>query len=287
MTQRSKERANQDDKEAVVMVYQPPDFPEIQEVTNPAETNEPAVPPDMPMEEQQPASLVVYRLPLAEILPERQQPKNIYFCKLHGFAAHARRRNGTVSACGVRIEDIRQHLWKTVDGLQSISKSKVYNLRQPRRSNTKEASNHKNGVDVSVGKKNTDISNDHQDLRTFFPNDDSPHYKDHDFPVPDQSYSTDELGRKSHKYPATGPLWVVNRAVKHHSASVFDHISDVRNILKLNPDLRKPIQVFITDGDPNWTPKSSLTVFFLGRFWKEENLDMVISCTNICVNISS
>lgn len=90
------------------------------------------------------------------------------FCKLHGFAAHARRRNGTVSACGVRIEDIRQHLWKTVDGLQSISKSKVYNLRQPRRSNTKEASNHKNGVDVSVGKKNTDISNDHQDVHAYF-----------------------------------------------------------------------------------------------------------------------
>ncbi|CAG2226545.1 CNBP [Mytilus edulis] len=44
----------------VIKVYQSPDFPEITEVTNdnPAETNEPAGPPDMPMEEQQPPSPV-------------------------------------------------------------------------------------------------------------------------------------------------------------------------------------------------------------------------------------
>ena len=282
--------------------------------------------------------------PLEEKYPEILT-ELVDFCKLHGFAAHARRRNGTVSACGVRIEDIRQHLLTTVDGLQSISKSKVYNLVQPRRSNTKEASNHKNAADVSVGKKNTDISNDHPDvhayfsavryvrelsakypehfsvwscdgkakvhiggqavsryhqLRTFFPNNDSPHYKDHDFPVPgyliepdgylllenkqqntaDEQFSTDKLGRQIYKYPATGPIWVFNRAVKYQSASVSDHISDVRNILKWNPDLKKPVQVFLTDGGPDWTPKSSLTAFFLGRFWKNENLDMVIACTN-------
>lgn len=59
------------------------------------------------------------------------------FCKLHAFASHARRWNGTVSDCGVGIEDIRQDLCATVDGRQSISKSKVYNLLHHRISNTK------------------------------------------------------------------------------------------------------------------------------------------------------
>ena len=34
----------------------------------------------------------------------------------------------------------------------------------------------------------------------------------------------------------------------------------------------------ITDGGPDWTPKSNLNQFFLGRFWKDNDLDMLISC---------
>ena len=53
------------------------------------------------------------------------------YIKLHGFAAHARRRTGTSTSCGVRLEDIRQHLMQNVEGLTTISKSKLYNLLQP------------------------------------------------------------------------------------------------------------------------------------------------------------
>lgn len=46
------------------------------------------------------------------------------FIKLHGFAAHVRRRSGTSTTCGVRLEDIRQHVLKNVEGLTKISKSR-------------------------------------------------------------------------------------------------------------------------------------------------------------------
>lgn len=49
----------------------------------------------------------------------------IDFIKLHGFAAHARRRTGTASSCGVRLEDIRQHVLNHVEGLESISRTKI------------------------------------------------------------------------------------------------------------------------------------------------------------------
>ena len=36
------------------------------------------------------------------------------FIKLHCFAAHARRRTATSMSCGVRLEDIRQHLMENI-----------------------------------------------------------------------------------------------------------------------------------------------------------------------------
>ena len=38
------------------------------------------------------------------------------FVKLHGFAAHVRRRTGTSTSCGVSLEDIQKHVLQNVDG---------------------------------------------------------------------------------------------------------------------------------------------------------------------------
>ena len=50
------------------------------------------------------------------------------FVKLHGFAAHIRRRAGTSTSVSVTLSQIRQHVLDNVDGLTKISRSKVYNL---------------------------------------------------------------------------------------------------------------------------------------------------------------
>lgn len=279
--------------------------------------------------------------PLQEKYPELLTVM-LDFIQMHGFAAHARRRTGTATSCGVRLEDVRTHVIANVDGLENISKSKIYNLLQPARTNTKEAAKHKDALDVRVGVKCADMSKIHGDsheyfasaklvremcamhtnecmlfscdskakvhiggqavsryhqLRTFFPSDDTPHYHDHDFPFsgyliePDgylllqskntnsgaPEMETDKLGREAFKTPTTGPLWLFNRCVKHTSTSIADHIRDVQEILASNPELKKPILALMTDGGPDWTPKSNINEFFLGRLWEDEHLDMLIS----------
>jgi hypothetical protein len=266
----------------------------------------------------------------------------IDFIKLHGFAAHARRRTGTASSCGVRLEDVRQHVLNHVEGLESISRTKIYYLLKPARSNTRDAANHKDALDVRVGVKSADISKVHKDsheyfasvksvrefcalhpgistifscdskakvhiggqavsryhqLRKFFPSDDTPHYADHDFPIsgyliePDgylmlQDKNTspeivkDFLGRETVKVPSTGPLWIFNRCVKSTSTTIAHHTFDLRNIFAQNPNTKKPVLALITDGGPDWTPKSNLNEFFLGKLWEDEQLDMVIS---VCI----
>lgn len=261
------------------------------------------------------------------------------FVRLHGFAAHIRRRTGTATSCGVRLEDIRQHVLENVDGLDSISKTKIFYLMKPARSNSHEAARHKNALDIRVGTKSCDVSRDnpnaheyfatvanirqmcamypdecavfscdskakvhtggqavsrYHQLKTFFPSDDVPHFADHDFPIPGyliepdgylQLHSKDKPAPKvKDKYcrevvdvPQTGPLWVFNRCVKNNSTTIADHVSDLKNILAENPQINKPVLVLVTDGGPDWTPKSNINEFFLGKLWKEGNYDMLIA----------
>ena len=90
------------------------------------------------------------------------------FIQLHGFAAHVRRRSTTATSCGVRIEDIRKHVMQNVEGLSSVSKSKIYNVLKSARSNTAEAYRHKNSLDVRVGVKACDISKDNKNAHEYF-----------------------------------------------------------------------------------------------------------------------
>ena len=262
----------------------------------------------------------------------------VRFVKIHGFAAHARRRTATATSCGVTIENIRRHLLENVEGLTQISRTKVYYLLQPARSNTIDAVRHKDAVDVRVGTKTCDISKEntkaheyfatvsnvremcakyplettlfscdskakihiggqavsrYHQVRNFFPADDMPHYGDHDFPIPNyliepdgylllQSKSQmpvtikDKLGRSVTEVPATGPMWIFNRCVKNTSTHCASHINDIRKILRTNPELKRPVFAAITDGGPDWTPKSNINQFFLGRLWRDESFEMVV-----------
>lgn len=106
-------------------------------------------------------------IPLEERYPQLLTTM-MEFIQLHGFAAHVRRRSGTGTSCGVRIEDIRQHVLKNVQGLSSVSRSKIYNLLKPARSNTAEAHRHKNALDVRVGVKACDVSKENKNAHEYF-----------------------------------------------------------------------------------------------------------------------
>lgn len=248
-------------------------------------------------------------------------------------------RTGTGASCGVRLKDIRDHVIENVEGLNSISKTKIYYLLKPANENSRDAARHKDALDIRVGTKNYDVSREnvnaheyfamvanmrqmaasypeeclifscdskakihiggqavsrYHQIRTFFPSDDTPHYADHDSLVPgylieldgylvlkskesEPKFIKDKLGREVIDVPATSPLWVYSRCVKNISTTILNHVSDIENILDRNPNIQKPVLVLITDGGPDWSPKSNINQFFLGRLWKNRNYDMLIS----------
>lgn len=86
----------------------------------------------------------------------------------------------------------------------------------------------------------------------------------------------DKIGRDVVDIPATGPLWVYNRCVKNTSTTIADHVKDLENIFQENQSDKKPVLALDTDGGPDWTPKSNINQFFLGRLWRKGNFDMLI-----------
>lgn len=139
------------------------------------------------------------------------------------------------------------------------------------------------------------VSKYHQ-LRTFFPADDVPHYDDHDFPVkgyqivPDgylhlrhesvipPKVTKDHLGRNTVEVPCGGELFVYNRAIKHSPSNIATHMNDLRHIFKENEELKKKILCLICDGGSDWSYKSGLNEFYIGRFWRDTGVQCLI-CT--------
>ena len=135
------------------------------------------------------------------------------------------------------------------------------------------------------------VSRYHQ-LQTF-PSDDTPHYMDHDFPIPgyllepdgylhlvsknEITVTKDKLSRELVDTPSSGPLFVCNRCVKNASTSIVDHLSDITDILDKNPSMKKTVLTSVTGDASDWSPKSNLKQFFLGRFWKDNDFGMLVS----------
>lgn len=90
------------------------------------------------------------------------------FVQIHGFAAHVRRHSGTRTSCGVSLKDIRDHVTKHVAGLGSISKTKVYYLLKPAHANSRDATRHKDCLDIRVGTKNCNVSKDNVNAHEYF-----------------------------------------------------------------------------------------------------------------------
>ena len=79
------------------------------------------------------------------------------------------------------------------------------------------------------------------------------------------------------KVPTTGPLFLYNRCVKKTSISIVDHVRDIQDILAKNTSFQKPVICLITDGGPDWSPKSNVNQFLLGRLWCDGNYDLMVS----------
>ncbi len=53
----------------------------------------------------------------------------------------------------------------------------------------------------------------------------------------------------------------------------------MRNILKNNPEQKKPVLVVYVDNGPDWSPRSPTHILYFGRLWEDENVDMLVVAT--------
>ena len=89
------------------------------------------------------------------------------FIRSHSFSAQSRRRTGTATSLGVTLQQLRDHLLKTVPGLASagISRSTVHRLMLPPRKGTTAAKSYKGLIQARVpAKQNTATAKEHAHL---------------------------------------------------------------------------------------------------------------------------
>ena len=299
------------------------------------------------------------------------------FIRLHGFAAHERRRTEKATSCGVSLEQIRSHVEKENPGLR-LSNTTVHRLMLPPNKARSSRRLYKGLIHVRVpSKKNSQTKADHEDhhytmaqigycnelfqlhadeglrisaddkneinvgslavsryfqLRRFFPTADSPNHLDRDFPYAGSKISPsgylvlstkpsashrrcrslspqrsternvnhrrcrsvspepkgngnfivrDKLGRSHVRYGRTGPLYIINRAIKFHSSSAMGHANDLYQLLSSRTTSQgKRAVLLITDNGHDWSPKSLKTFLYLGRLWKNLNLDILVQTTH-------
>ena len=54
-------------------------------------------------------------------------------------------------------------------------------------------------------------------------------------------------------------------------------MNDLHDISKRHPEMIKPIVALLLDGGNDWTPKSNINHMYMGRFWRDKDLDMLIA----------
>lgn len=70
--------------------------------------------------------------------------------------------------CQSEGHTVRDHVTKHVAGLGSISKTKVYYLLKPAHANSRDATRHKDCLDIRVGTKNCNVSKDNVNAHEYF-----------------------------------------------------------------------------------------------------------------------
>ena len=95
------------------------------------------------------------------------------------------------------------------------------------------------------------------------------------------STTTDSMGRTHIPYGRTGDVYVYNRAAKFHNSSAMIHSNDLTEILKevrdKNP--KKNSVLLVSDNGPDWNPQSLQTFLYMGRLWRDSNLDCLMLTT--------
>ena len=79
--------------------------------------------------------------------------------------------------------------------MSTISKSKIYYLLKPARSNTAEAARHKDALDIRVGVKACDLSKDNPNAHEYFASVQCIHQMRADFPAECSIFSCDSKAK--------------------------------------------------------------------------------------------
>ena len=93
-------------------------------------------------------------------------------------------------------------------------------------------------------------------------------------------FRRDKLGRLHYSVPHTGYLFVKNRAARFHESTAETHANDLSALVEAELRKGKTGLCLSVDGGPDYTVKSVLTVFAMGRLWRDQNLDFLIMCTH-------
>ena len=124
--------------------------------------------------------------------------------------------------------------------------------------------------------------------------DDEPpvNYADHDFPYPgylltisgymraskketEGRFTADEHDRQHLNLGHTGPLHVVLSQQKFRDVNIAEHVNNMIPLLQSAVEEGKTCAVIISDGGPDWGPKSWAVLLYIVRLFKELNLDLL------------
>ena len=90
-------------------------------------------------------------------------------------------------------------------------------------------------------------------------------------------YRVDTNNRLHVNFPRTGSVHVFNRASKFHAATVKTHANDLFKVLTGDIKEKSKYAVSITcDNGPDWSHKSPLTQLYMGRIWRDHDLDYLV-----------
>ena len=146
------------------------------------------------------------------------------------------------------------------------------------------------------GRRTIATSRYHQIRRVhdYGSDDDEPpvNYADHDYPYPgylltiagylralrkesERQFTSDEHDRRHINVGCTGPLHVVLSQQKFRDVNIAEHVNNIMPLIESAVEEGKTCAVIVSDGGPDWGPKSWAVLLYIARLFKELNLDMV------------
>ena len=131
-------------------------------------------------------------------------------------------------------------------------------------------------------------------VQCYGSDDDEPpvNYDDHDYPYPgylltiagyfralrkesEMQFTSDEHDRRHINVGCTGPLHVVLSQQKFRDVNISEHVNNIVLLIERAAEEGKTCAVIVSDGGPDWGPKSWAVLVYIVRMFKELNLDML------------